>query len=88
MPVPLLVTASAPVSAIMGRVVGVAYRTLTVQVPPEASGVVYEQVVPVRLYRAPMLTLSDSAVICTGPPVAVTVTTLVTGARGDGIGFQ
>jgi hypothetical protein len=72
-------------SGIPGRVAGVAYLTLTVQVPPAARGVVNEQVVPVMLYRPPMLIDRVSAVICTGAPVAVIVTTLVTAARGVGM---
>jgi len=71
----------------MGRVVGVAYLTLTVHVPPAASGVVKEQVVAgVRLYKPPKLSAKVSAVICSEPaPVLVIVTTLVTGARGVGM---
>lgn len=67
--------------------VGVAYRTLTVQVPPGASGVVNEQVVPVMLYKPPILIVRVSAVICNGTValVFVSVTTLVTGARGVGM---
>ncbi len=65
---------------------GVAYLTLTVHVPPPASGVVKEQVFAVTEYNPPMLTRRFSAVICTGAvPLLVTVTTLVTGARGVGI---
>src|SRR5436853_1239498 len=57
-----------------------------VHVPLTASGVVKEHVFPVTEYNPPMLTRRFSAVICTGAvPVLVTVTTLVTGARGDGI---
>jgi hypothetical protein len=82
--VPSFAMLRVPRSAKIGRVVGVAYLTLTVHVPPEASGVVNEQVVPVMLYSAPTW-LRVSAVTCTGPPLAVTVTTLVTAARGDGM---
>ena len=82
-PVPLLRTASAPTSITPGRVAGVAYLTLKVHVPPTASGVVKEQVFAGTVYKPPMLTRRFSAVICKGAvPVLVTVTTLVTGARG------
>src|SRR5882762_2280366 len=65
---------------------GVAYLTLTVHVPPIASGAVNEQVVPVTLYKPPMLIVRTSSVIRSGAaPVLVTVMTLVTGARGAGI---
>ena len=65
---------------------GVAYLTLKVHVPPTASGVVKEQVFAVTEYSAPMLTRRFSAVIAKGAiPVLVTVTTLVTAARGLGI---
>jgi len=67
-------------------VAGVAYVTLTVHVPPPASGVVKEQEFAVTEYNPPMLSRRFSAVICTGAvPLLVTVTTLMTGARGDGI---
>src|SRR6266566_6552587 len=57
-----------------------------VHVPLTASGVVKEHVFPVTEYNPPMLTRRFSAVICTGAvPVLVTVTTLVTAARGLGI---
>src|SRR5436305_15065651 len=57
-----------------------------VHVPLTASGVVKEHVFPVTEYNLPMLTRRFSAVIVKGAvPVLVTVTTLVTGARGDGI---
>ena len=82
----MLLTARAPISGRMGRVAGVAYLILIVHVPPVASGVVNEQVVPVTLYRPPRLIARASAVICSEPaPLFVTVTTLVTGARGVGI---
>ena len=84
MVIPLFAMLRVPRSAKIGRVVGVAYLTLTVHVPPEASGVVNEQVVPGMLYSAPTW-LRVSAVTCTGPPLAVTVTTLVTAARGVGM---
>jgi hypothetical protein len=65
---------------------GVAYLTLTVHVPRGASGVANEQVVPVTLYKLPILIVRTSCVICSGAaPVLVTVMTLVTGARGAGI---
>jgi hypothetical protein len=65
---------------------GVAYLTLKVHVPPTASGVVKEQVFAGTVYRPPMLRERFSAVICKGAvPVLVSVTTLVTGARGVGI---
>jgi len=53
-------------------------------VPFTGSGVVNEHVVPVMLYSA-ALAVTVSSVICTGATVAVNVTTLVTGARGEGI---
>src|SRR5437899_1317233 len=57
-----------------------------VHVPADASGVVSEQVVPVKLNLPPRLTDRVSAVIWSEPaPELVTVTTLVTGARGVGI---
>jgi len=85
-PVPLLRTASAPTSGSAGRAVGVAYLTLKVHVPPTASGVVKEQVFRGTEYSVPMLTRRFSAVIVKGAlPVLVTVTTLVTAARGAGI---
>jgi hypothetical protein len=46
---PLLGALNAPISGRPGRVAGVAYVMLTVQVPPAASGVVKEQVVPAIL---------------------------------------
>jgi hypothetical protein len=59
---------------------------LTVHVPPGASGVVNEQVVPVMLYSAPAFRARDSAVTWREPPpVLVIVTVLVIGARGVGI---
>ena len=48
-PVPLLLTAIAPTSGKTGRVVGVAYRTLMVQVAVGASDVAFGHVVPVML---------------------------------------
>jgi hypothetical protein len=60
----LFATDALPTSAKPGRVVGVAYRILKVHVPPEASGVVNEQVLAVMLYSPPVLMVSDSAVIC------------------------
>src|SRR2546423_5951414 len=84
--VPRLITPSAPTSACAGRVPGVAYVTLTVHAPPTASGDVNEQVVPVTLYKPPKFNVSTSPVIYSGAlPVLVTVTKLMTGARGDGI---
>src|SRR2546430_12529225 len=84
--VPRLATPSAPTSGNAGCVTGVAYVTLTVHVPAGASGVVNEQLVPVTLYSPPMLIVSASSVIVSGVvPALLTVTTLVTGARGDGI---
>src|SRR5207248_3279422 len=83
-PVPLLRTASAPTSGSAGRVAGVAYVTLKVHVPLIASVVV--QVPGATEYSPPMLTKRFSAVIVKGAvPVLVTVTTLVTEARGLGI---
>jgi hypothetical protein len=84
---PLLVTLSDPISGNVGCVAGVAYLILIVHVLPTANGVVNEQVVAgVRLYRPPMLTARASAVIVNGAvPLLVTVTTLVTGARGVGM---
>lgn len=77
---------SSPRSTKVGCVVGVAYRMLTVHVPAGANGVVNEHVVPVTPYKPPMFTARVSVVICNGPaPVLVIVTTLVTGARGDGM---
>ena len=65
---------------------GVAYLTLTVHVPPTASGVVNEQVVAGTEYKPPMLIVRTSSVIRSGAaPVLVTVMTLVTAARGAGI---
>ncbi len=65
---------------------GAAYLTLKVHVPPTASGVVKEQVFAGTVYKPPMLTRRFSAVIVKGAvPVLVTVTTLVTAARGLGI---
>jgi hypothetical protein len=59
---------------------------LTEHVPPGASGVVNEQVLPVMEYRPPILMERASAVICRlAPPVLVMFTTLVTAARGVGI---
>lgn len=82
--VPLLATVKAPRLGKNGRVPGVAYLTLTVHVPPAASGVVNEHVVPVTLKRA-LFAVIVSAVICSGAaPVFVMVTTLVTAARDDG----
>jgi len=69
-----------------GCVVGVAYLMLTVHVPAGAKGVVNEHVVAATLYKPPVFIGRASAVICNGPaPVLVIVTTLVTGARGDGM---
>ena len=85
-PVPLLRTAIAPTAGSAGRVAGVAYLTLKVHVLPTASGVVKEQVFAGTVYKPPMLTRRFSAVIAKGAvPVLVTVTTLVTAARGAGI---
>src|SRR2546429_2768948 len=87
-PVPSLATASAPISGNPGRVVGVAYVTLKLHVPPVASGVVNEQVFRAAgtEYKSPMLSGRVSAVICSGAaPLFCTVITLVTGARGAGI---
>ena len=82
----MLTIDSAPISGSTGRVAGVAYLILIVHVPPTASGDAVKQFVPVMLYKPPMLTGSVSAVIVNGAvPVFVTVTTLVTGARGAGI---
>ena len=59
---------------------GVAYNTLTVHVARGASGVVNEQVVPIRLYKPPMLIVRTSSVICSGAArVLVTVMTLAPG---------
>lgn len=86
--VPLLATDAAPKSGSTGRFVGVAYRMLTVHVPPAASGVADEQVVPVMLNRPPKLIERVSAVtvkLLPAAPVLVMVTTLVTAARGLGM---
>jgi len=81
-----LAAVNSPKSINGGWVAGVAYRRLTVHVPLGANGVVNEHVVPVTLYKPPVFTGRASAVICNGPaPVLVIVTTLVTGARGDGM---
>ena len=61
--VPLFATDAAPMSGMSGRVAGVAYRMLTVHVPPEASGLAVKQVVPVMLYSPPVLRVSESAVM-------------------------
>jgi hypothetical protein len=59
---------------------------LTVQVPFAASGDNVVQVCAEMLYSPPKLIANVSAVIASGPaPVLVTVTTLVTAARGVGI---
>lgn len=80
-----MATVNAPTFGKNGRVPGVAYLTLTVHVPPGASGVVNEHVVPVTLKRA-LFAVMLSAVTCSDAvPVFVIVTTLVTAARGDGI---
>src|SRR6267378_4808774 len=85
-PLPSLTTASAPILGNPGRVTGVAYVTLKVHVLPTASGVVKEQVFADTEYKLPVLSRRFSAVICKGPvPLLVTMTTLVTGARGVGI---
>jgi hypothetical protein len=74
----------APMFGKNGRAVGVAYRTFTVHVAPGFNGVAKEQVVAVTLKNVPLRMVSP--VICNGAaPVFVTVTTLVTAARGDGI---
>ena len=58
---------------------------LAVHAAPGASGTVNEQVFAVTL-KNEVLSVMVSAVICNGAaPVFVIVTTLVTGARGDGI---
>src|SRR2546427_5643427 len=85
-PLPSLTTASAPISGSPGGLAGVASPTLKVHVPPTASGVVKEQVFAGTVYKPPTLSRRFSAVICKGAlPLLVTVTTLVTGARGAGI---
>jgi hypothetical protein len=67
-------------------VAGVLYVMLKVHVAFGASGVVNEQVVAVTLNRFPVFSGRLSAVIRSEPvPVFVTVTTLVTAARGDGM---
>ena len=77
---------NSPRSTAGGCTAGVAYVMLTVHTPAGASGVVNEHVFAVTLYKPPMLSGSASAVICNEPaPVLVMVTTLVTGARGDGM---
>lgn len=83
----MLVTVSDPMSGVRGGTAGVAYGMLMVHVPPRANGVVNEQVVAgVRLYNPPRLIAKLSAVIASGPvPELVTVTTLVTAARGVGM---
>jgi hypothetical protein len=79
-----LATVKAPRFGKNGRVPGVAYLTLTVHVPPAASGVVNEHVVPVTLKRA-LFAVMLSAVTCSGAvPVFVMVTTLVTAVRDAG----
>lgn len=87
-PEPLFATDIIPKSGSNGCAAGVAYLMLTVHVPPEGSGDVDEQVVPVMLYRPPKLRESVSAVtarLLPTAPVFVIVTTLVTAARGVGI---
>ena len=82
----MFATLRAPRLGKSGRTGGVAYLTLTVHAPLTASGVVNEQVVPVEVNGAPNKPDTVSAVIDTGAvPVLVTVTTLVTAARGAGI---
>jgi hypothetical protein len=85
-PVPSLATLRNPRLGMSGRVPGVAYLTLTVHVPPAATGVENEHVVPVEVNRVLKKPITVSAVICAGPPpVLVIVTTLVTGARDVGM---
>ena len=48
-PLPSLATLSVLACGLVGGVVGVAYRMLTVHVPAGANGVVNEHVVPVML---------------------------------------
>ena len=75
----MLATLRAPKAGAAGRL------TLTVHVPPIASGAVNEQVVPARL-RPPVLSVRVSPVIANGAlPVLVIVTTLVTAALGLGV---
>lgn len=82
----MLATVRAPMSGNSGRVAGVAYRMPMVQVPPAASGEEVVQVCEVIEKRLPMLMERVSAVIASGPPpLFVTVTTLVTAARGEGM---
>jgi hypothetical protein len=81
-----LATVAKPTFGNSGLVPGVAYLMLIVQVPPGASGVVNEQVVPVEVNSVLKKPVTASAVICRLPaPVLVIVTTLVTGARGVGM---
>ena len=81
----MLTIDSNPRSGTVGRVVGVAYMMLIVHVPPAAT-VVPEQVFAVTLYKPPMLSGRDAAPIANDTvPLLVTVTTLVTAARGAGI---
>lgn len=83
-PLPSLATIPKPMANV--GTAGVAYRMLIVQLPPGASGVVNEQVVPVELNNMFKRPVTVSAVICRLPaPVLVIVTTLVTGARGVGM---
>ena len=81
----MLTIDNAPISGSTGRVAGVAYLILIVHVPPTAT-VVAEQEFAVTLYKPPTLSGRDAALIVNGAvPLLVTVTTLVTGARGVGI---
>jgi len=67
------------------EVVGVLYLTLTVQLPLIAT-VVFAQVLPVTVKKVVLTGSNDSAPIVSGAvPALVTVTTLVTCARGFGI---
>jgi hypothetical protein len=76
---------SAPGSGNGGCVAGVAYLILIVHVPPTATGAGV-QVLPVMLYKPPMLIERVGVPIVSGPvPPLVIVTTLVTAARGLGM---
>jgi len=94
-PLPLLATAAKPWLASVGGAAGVAYVMVIVQVAPRASvagSVPAPQDVPVKLNNPDAFPIpaTVSAVIVTGvgevtAALFVIVTTLMTGARGDGI---
>ena len=79
-----MLTVRVPRRAVVGRVAGVAYRTLMVHVPFEASGVVQLFATREKLvFRIPatLAPVMDSV----PAPVFVIVTTLVTAARFAGM---